>query len=132
MKIEKGLEGSKESKIENLYQFLGFLKKEFGKEATEEFFKPLLEQRAGADIVMGDHAKPKKERLKRLKNKEVTPIIVAKLNQAIDFCLKKHPKRLKENLSEKEKEMLNAIEGKEVVMNEEGNIVIKEAMGDKK
>ena len=125
MKIEEGPEGPKESKIENLHQFLGFLEKEFGKNATEEFFKPILEKRAKANIVIGDHAKPKKERIKRLKDTEVSPVTVAKLNHAIDAYLKRHPERLKENIRQEEKEMLNAIKDKEVVMDKEGNIKIK-------
>ena len=128
-KIEKGPEGPEKLKIENLYQLLDCLKREFGENVANKFFKPILEQRAQADRVLGYHAK--EERIKRLKDTEVTPITVARLNHVIDVCSKRleidprYHERLKENIKQEEEEMLSAMRNKEVVMDEEG-IRVKE------
>lgn len=128
-KIEKGPESPEKQKIENLYQLLDFLEGEFGENVANKFFKPILEQRAQADRVLGYRAK--EERIKRLKNTEVTPITVARLNHIIDAHLKsleidlRHPERLKENIKQEAEEMLNAMKNKEVVMDEAG-IRVKE------
>lgn len=131
-KVEKGPEGPKESKIKNFQQLLGFLEKEFGKNVTEEFFKHLLEARAS-------HAKPREVRSDRLKHTEVTPMTLAQLNSIVEIQLKKleadlrqialrYPDGLEENIRKekrKKKEVLNAMKGKEIVMDGEGNIEIK-------
>ena len=128
-KIEKGPEGPKEQKIKNLYQFLDFLEKEFGENVTQKLFRPLLEKRARANIVFGYRAA--KERVRRLKNTEVSPITVARLNQIIDIRSKKlevalrNPERLEKNIIKEKKEMFNAMKGKEVVTDGEGNIEVK-------
>lgn len=131
-KVEKGPEGSEKQKIENLYQFLDFLEKEFGENVTEKFFKLMLEQRAGgAHRIISDNAEAKTEWIRRLKDTEVSPVTVAKLNQIIDIRLKKleitlrNHERFGKNMSKEEKEMLNAMKGKEVVIDEEGIIVKK-------
>ncbi len=139
--MEKIEPKEKKIEIENLYQFLGFLEKEFGKNATEKFFKRILKQRAGADRVVGDDAEAEEERIKRLKKAEVTPITVAKLNQIIDIESKKletdlrqadlrqadlsHPERLEKRVRKEKEEMLSVMKGKEIVMDGKGNIEVK-------
>lgn len=121
-------------KIKNLYQFLDFLEGEFGENVTKKLFKPILEQRARADIVCGHSHRAKEERIKRLKNTEVTPITVARLNHIIDAHLKsleidfidlRHSERLEKKTRKEEEEMLSAMKGKEIVMDKEGNIEVK-------
>ena len=124
----------KEPKIKNLYEFLDFLEGEFGENVTKKLFKPILEQRARADIVVGSTSIAKKERIKRLKNTEVTPITVAKLNHIIDARLKsleidfidlRHSERLEKKTRKEEEEMLSAMKGKEIVTDGEGNVEVK-------
>jgi len=124
----------KEPKIKNLYQFLDFLEGEFGENVTKKLFKPILEQRARADIVVGSTSIAKKERIKRLKNTEVTPITVARLNHIIDARLKsleidlgdlRHSERLEKKTRKEEEEMLSAMKDKEIVTDGEGNVEIK-------
>lgn len=121
-------------KIKNLYQFLDFLEGEFGENVTKELFKPILEQRALADIVSGSTSIAKKERIKRLKKTEVTPITVARLNHIIDARLKsleidlgdlRHFERLEKKTRKEEEEMLSAMKGKEIVTDGEGNVEVK-------
>lgn len=129
--MEKLEPKKEEPKIESLFQLLSFLEEEFGENATKQFFKPIVEQRARANIVVGDHAKAKEERIKRLKNTEVTPITVARLNQAIDIYRSRlevalrNPERLEKNIQEEKEEMFNAMKGKEIIMDGEGNIEVK-------
>lgn len=127
--MEKKFEGLEKSRIKNLFQFLNFLEEEFGKRAVNKFLRPFLEQKVWADLSL--HQLKEEERIKRLKNKQLTPENIEELNDLIDtrvgFMEKdlEQADKLKKDTRKQTEEMLNVFKNKEIIMNEEGNVGVR-------